>query len=175
MPAPFPVKALFAFVVVVAAVFATMLIADAALASAATENTTVVNETITQDVGNWTPVAASGSTFEQGFEPNATVYNSSDVRLTNGTDYRWSPTNGSVLFFSTANTTDGADANVTYSYQQNVEAVRNGWGPIAATVAALSRLAVVPFILFILGLFVWMIVRIRSAMSRSSTLAGGGR
>lgn len=82
----------------------------------ATEQVTVTNETVTQDVGNYTAVSAAGDEGVKGFLDDEVVYNSSDVQLTEGTDYEWNETDGTIKFLSTTDTTDGANANITYTY-----------------------------------------------------------
>ena len=82
----------------------------------ATEQVTVTNETVTQDVGNWTAVDAADKEGVKGFLDNEVVYNSSDTELTEGTDYEWNETDGTIKFLSTASTTDGNNANITYTY-----------------------------------------------------------
>jgi hypothetical protein len=77
---------------------------------------TAENESVTQDVGNWTEVVRHDDVV--GYLDNETVYNEVDNELTEGTDYEWDTTNGSIYWYDTGDTTDGAEATVIYSYLQ---------------------------------------------------------
>lgn len=83
---------------------------------------TVASESITVDVGNWTPVNAP--TYAQTFYDNETVRNSSGATLVEGTDYKWSTTNGSIYWYSDGDFNDGATASVDYAYSAPTEESR---------------------------------------------------
>lgn len=89
-----------------------------------TENFFVENESITQDVPGSTSVSVAGEPTTRGFADDETVRNSSDVILNEGTDYEWHTNNGTVQWFSTANTTDAASATITYNYTAPSEAAQ---------------------------------------------------
>lgn len=92
---------------------------------AANDNTTtllVENESVTIDFQNASSVDPPQEAL--GFEPNATVFNSSGVELINGTDFRWHPSNGTIEWFDTANTSDGEAATVTYEFLARTERTR---------------------------------------------------
>lgn len=113
----------------------------------------VENESLTQDVGNWTQVS---ETYGSHYYENETVNNSSNTTLVEGTDYEWNPDNQSVYFYATANTNDGATAYVTYSFDAKPEMARTSVGTIGdafslGAVAVLVFVAV--FILQTLGGF----------------------
>lgn len=91
---------------------------------------TVENETITQDVGNWTAVDAADDPGVTQFYDNESAYNPTGDPLVEGTDYDWAA-NGSVTFYNTSNTSDGAQASITYSYDARPEQASAMMGPIA--------------------------------------------
>lgn len=80
----------------------------------AAKTQTVTNESITVDYSAATPVDATDEAVS--FGSSVTVFNSSDTQLTNGTDYTWHPSNGSVTWHDTSLTTDGETAAITYDY-----------------------------------------------------------
>jgi hypothetical protein len=91
---------------------------------------TVDNETLTQDIGNWTAVDAASEPGVTGFYDNETVENESGDQLVENTDYEWA-SNGSVKFYDTQNTSDGANASITYSYDSRPQQAATMMGPIA--------------------------------------------
>jgi hypothetical protein len=128
------------FVIFAAAAFAGFQIATAGQNDAATVDRKAVNESLTQQVGIYQLVDAAEDEYTAGFNDTVTVYNSSDVELTEGTDYEWNSTDGTILFTNTASTSDGAAANITYQYQENTEAVKTLDGPVGAVVSAVGEL-----------------------------------
>lgn len=103
---------------VLAIVIAVGFVAISAAFTASAVPHTVTNETLTQDVGNWTPVDEQDAIE---YQDNETVYNATDTQLVDGTDYEWNTTNGSVYWYDTASTTDGADATISYTYLEPSE------------------------------------------------------
>lgn len=107
----------------------------------------VENETLTQDVGNWT---ATNSTTETGavqWYDNETVYanesggllsGGNTVQLVEGEDYKWSTENGSVYWYDTSNTTDGSPANVSYAYDSRPVQANTMIGPLAMLIDMLG-------------------------------------
>lgn len=133
-----PVGPLLAFVVLVIAAFALFQIGDVGLAAAGTQPVTETNESVVIDYDSSTRVSAAMSRYTQGFEDNETVYNSSGAELVEGTDYTWNTTSGAVTFKNTANTTEGNTANVTYTYQQNTEEIRQSEPGVRALIEAVG-------------------------------------
>ena len=101
---------------------------------------TVTNETHIQQVGLYQLVDKATATYTTGFNESVTVYNSSDVQLTEGTDYEWNETEGTILFYSTANTQDGASYNITYTYFENTGDVKTLAGPLEVLTIAIGNL-----------------------------------
>jgi len=128
-------------VLLAGAAFSAFAIADTAQDDAAQENATVTNETLTQEAGTYQLVSQATDEFTTGFNDSVTVYNSSDVELTAGADYRWNATDGAILFESSPRTQDGASANITYQYQQNTAGVQEVSGPLNTITANMGLLA----------------------------------
>lgn len=120
-------------VYVVAAIFGTM---------PAFALTTVTNESVTVDYGNSTQV---DETWGENYLENETVYNSNGAELTEGTDYEWYTSNQSVYWYNTSNTTDGANASITYSFEHKPDAARQSIGTIgsAFTLGAVAIIVLV--------------------------------
>lgn len=108
-----------------AVVFLFVAVVLPGLNAAGNDNTallSVENESVTVDHGNVTAVDPPHEAL--GFEPNATVFNESGAELVNETDYTWHPSNGTVEWFNTANTTDGETATITYEFTARTERTR---------------------------------------------------
>lgn len=133
-------NSLWAFAVVI--LFLAVLVPS--LHFAANDNTvteTVTNESVT--IGFDQPSAVEPPTEALGFEPNATVFNSSDTELVNGTDYEWRPSDGTIAWFDTANTTDGETATVTYQFEARTQRTRDINGVMFAFGKALPYLVLI--------------------------------
>lgn len=115
------------FTLAVVFLFVALLLPAANIASSGEESTqleSVVNETI--EVNYSAAQAVDPSTEALSFEPNATVFNDTGAELVNETDYTWRPSNGTIAWVDTANTTDGESANVTYNYTGRDATARGG-------------------------------------------------
>lgn len=77
-------------------------------------NSTVLDESVVVDVGNWTAVDAPS--YARRFLDDETVRNSSGATLTEGADYEWSTQNGSIYWYSGGSFTDGETGSVDYTY-----------------------------------------------------------
>lgn len=105
----------------------------------ASETTTVTNESVTI---NYSTSIQVSETYGETYFDNETVYNSSGAELTEGTDYEWYPDNQSLRFYSTTSTTEGNEANVTYSFDAKPGMARSAIGPISSSFA-LGAVAVI--------------------------------
>lgn len=133
-------NSLWAFAVVI--LFLAVLVPG--LNFAANENTeirTVENESVTVNFSE--PSQVDPDLEALAFEPNATVFNSSDAELVNGTDYRWHPGNGTIEWFDTANTTDGEAATVTYEFHARTQQTRDISGIMFVFAEALPYLVII--------------------------------
>jgi hypothetical protein len=129
------------FVAIVAGAFAVMQIADASQDQAATgDGVTVENETYVQQVGIYQLTQNSTNEFTARFDKNVTVYNNSSALLIEGNDYEWNESDGAIKFLSSPNTTDGEQANITYTYYSNTQGVRDIAGPLGVVIKALRLL-----------------------------------
>lgn len=126
------------FVLFVGGGFTAYQVASQSQDAAARTNVTVENETLVQQVDVWQLVDKAQSEFTLSFNSTVTVYNESDTELTEGTDYDWNATDGTIQFLSSANTTDGNNATITYEVTENTEAVQDINGPVDTIVAALG-------------------------------------
>lgn len=127
------------FVIFVGGSFTAYQIASTGQDAAAQHPETITNETLVQQVGTWQLVSKSTQQFTAGFQENVTVYNATGTKLTEGTDYRWNQTDGTIYFENTASTTDGANANITYTYYENTESVKTISGPLDVITTTLGR------------------------------------
>lgn len=129
--------------------------ADYAMDDADRVEKTVENETLVQETAAYQYVNKSLETFTAGFNDSVRVWNASDVELTDGTDYDWNETDGTIRFYDTARTNDGSTANITYDYLENTQDVKTLWGPVSGIVAAVGE---TPLFVAGLGLVVLLIV-----------------
>lgn len=169
-----PFGVVLAFVVLVAAAFVLFQVGDIGLEQGGTEQASTTNETLVVSYSNSVRVSAATSRYTRGFEDNETVYNASGAELAESTDYDFNTTTGAVTFFNTTNTTDGENANITYTYSQNVDSVRNS-EPILRTVisAVGGPLVFMPLVTFagvLLIAFAWYIKR---SLTPARTFGGG--
>lgn len=116
----------------------------------ASETVAVTNESITIDVGNATQV---DETYGTSYDKDETVYNSSGVRLTEGTDYQWYTDNQSVVWYSTSSVTDGATANISYSFDAKPQMARTSIGTISSAFT-LGAVAVIVLVASLILAFV---------------------
>jgi predicted cobalt transporter CbtA len=112
---------------------------------------TVGNESLVQDVGNWTAVEASGGTGVTGFYDNETVRNSSGDVLTEGEDYEWDAESGSIRFFESSSTEDGSNASISYAYDRRPEQATAMIGPVATMFDVAGILPLVVALLAVLA------------------------
>jgi len=81
------------------------------------EDRLVVNETFTPGSGG--VVQLDNSNLEAGFYDNSTtVYNASDVEMTEGTDYNWLEGNGTVEVLAGGDLANDPNGSITYGYVQ---------------------------------------------------------
>jgi hypothetical protein len=125
------------------------LVASASYQQTPTHVETVDNETVTQDVGNLTPVTAAGERGVTRFYGNETV-RAGGSELTAGTDYTWNTSTGQIAWINSSATTDGAAASISYAYDARPAAAVAMVGPIAAVydIAGILPLVVVAGAIF---------------------------
>lgn len=83
------------------------------------QRTDITNESFTPDAGNVTELQDSrldAATYDD--DSNVTVYNASDVEMTEGTDYEWFQENGTLKTLSGGDLEGDATANVSYGYDR---------------------------------------------------------
>lgn len=118
-------------------VFVVVLIAALAIAWAAGAeydeldgaDYTVDGETQNASVGSWT--ALNPPTKASYFYDNETVTNSTGTQLTEGTDYEFNASGGSLTYFNTQSVTDGEEMTVDYAYAGPSPGSRSLFGVIS--------------------------------------------
>jgi hypothetical protein len=83
---------------------------------------TVTNESLTAQIDTWQQVDSPN--YTRSFYDNETVYNSSGAALTEGSDYEWLTSNGSVYFNSSGSVSSGDDVTISYAYTAPPETAR---------------------------------------------------
>jgi hypothetical protein len=120
--------------------------------------TAVANESISVDYGNWTQVDNS---YGEHYYDNESVYNSNGQVLVEGTDYEWSPSNQSVKFYNTTDTSDGATGSIDYAFDHKPDTARNAVGTIGQG--------------FVLGAVAVIVLVASLILGLIGGLGGGGR
>lgn len=122
--------------------FATFQIASSAQADAPDERLQVTNETVNQEFDAYQFVDAAQEDYTTDFNNSSVeAYNSSNVELQRGTDYRWNNSDGTIRFLDTASTNESETATVSYRHGRNTQAVRDVAGPLSSVVASMGPLA----------------------------------
>jgi len=89
-----------------------------------TETYETLDEQLTADAGNWT--ATDSPNYTLSWLDNETVRDADGNVLTEGTDYEWSTTNGSVYIYSgSTEVADGEQISVDYYYRAKIPTARN--------------------------------------------------
>jgi hypothetical protein len=134
-------------------------VADAGQDQAADQQLTQTNESIVQEYDAYQFVDVALDEYTTGFNSTVTVYNSTNATLTEGTDYEWNETDGTILFKSTANTTEGNTAYITYDYTENTPGVQTLSGPVGVIVEAVGTFGLLgggfAFVVFLLAIAVF--------------------
>ena len=111
------------FAVVLAGVIGVAWAVGAEYQDAPETTHSVTDEAISADVGNWTSVDAPN--YATGFEDNETITNSTGATLSEGSDYDWNASTGSIYWYDTSSVDDGEAMNVDYTYRTKTETARN--------------------------------------------------
>jgi len=129
------------FAIFVAGAFTVYYVADIGQKNAPAEPRNATNESLVQENDAWQFVDNATKQYTAGFNDSVTVYNNSSVELTEGDDYEWNSTDGTIQFEDTAKTNEGEPANISYTYYHNTQAVREVSGPITIIVNAIGKTA----------------------------------
>lgn len=111
------------------------------------------DEQVTIDFQNNTQLDPGEDVFEWGASSTVTVNNSSGHTLTEGTDYEYYQSNGTIKWYNTADTSDGETATVDYEYEAPKQMAQSVIGPLASSFdlgAVLPIVMVAGMILFYL-------------------------
>lgn len=117
------------------------------------DEVTTTSTTVEQNVGGETLVATPP--YATTIYDNETIVTESDVTLTEGTDYDWNSSEASITWYNTTDTTDGANATLTYSYAAKPDAARQGediMQPLLTRALPAALLLVVGFTIVGVGL-----------------------
>jgi len=87
------------------------------------EDHEVLDETQSADIGNWTRVDAPH--FAISFYENETIVNSEGVTLSEGSDYDFNSSDGTVYYYNTTDVSDGENMSIDYYYRARIEQARN--------------------------------------------------
>jgi hypothetical protein len=127
------------FAIFAAGAFTAFQVADLGQKDAPADPRNVTNETLVQEYDAYQFVDNATKDYTAGFDSDVTVYNNSSVELTEGTDYEWNETDGTIIFKDTAKTTELDEANVSYTYYWNTQRVREVSGPLTVITEAIGR------------------------------------
>lgn len=107
-----------------AAVFALLVVivlAVGASYSGATHIVTVDNESLTMSLPDGTSTV-EGDDLAVTFLDNETITNDdSGQTLSEGTDYEWDTSNGTITWLDSGKTSDGANASIDYAYNGHTQ------------------------------------------------------
>ncbi|MFB6198036.1 MAG: hypothetical protein ABEI52_07190, partial [Halobacteriaceae archaeon] len=120
--------------------FTAYQVADLGQRNAPSEQRNVTNETIPQEYDAYQFVDKALLEYTAGFNDSVTVYNNSSVELTEGVDYEWNSTDGTIKFNDTPKTNESNPANITYQYQWNTQRVREVSGPLSVVTDAIGKM-----------------------------------
>lgn len=98
------------------------------------------DEQVTVDYGNETSVSENATL--EGYSENVSI-DSEGKQLTEGDDYEWNETAGTITWLNTANTNNGAPANITYGAYQRTAETEAAWTLISPFMALFGLFGVV--------------------------------
>lgn len=128
---------------------------------------TTTSTTVEQTVGGETLVATPA--YATTIYDNETIVSDNGTTLVEGTDYDWNTSEPSITWYDTSNTTDGANATLTYAYAAKPTTARQGRDilqVLVTTALPAALLLVAAFTIVGVGL------GLRSAMSNSRRSLG---
>ena len=124
-------QAVVLFAIVTALIATGVIAVSQAYQDTPTDVETVEDEQIVQSVDEWVHVDAADETGVTGFYDNETVRNQDGETLTEGEDYEWDTEAGAIRILDTANTEDGGEASIDYSYDKRPDDAVAMIGPLA--------------------------------------------
>lgn len=104
---------------------------------------TQTGEQIVQETGIYQFVDRAQDDFVVGFNDTVTVRNSSGTVLSEGTDYEWNSTDGTIKFINTSSVQDGQAGEINYGYEENTQEVQRVGRPLRSMTEAIGRLPLV--------------------------------
>lgn len=128
------------FAIFAVGAFTAFQVADISQKNAPANDQNVTNESIPQEYDAYQFVDKALLEYTAGFGANVTVYNNSSVELTEGEDYQWNETDGTIKFENTAATNESNPANISYTYYRNTQSVREIGGILGPMVDAVGKL-----------------------------------
>lgn len=127
------------FAIFAAGAFTAYQVADLGQKDAPADPRNVTNETLIQEYDAYQFVPNATKEFTAGFDDNVTVYNNTSHELTEGEDYEWNETDGTIIYKDTASTDEGNESTISYTYYWNTQRVREVSGPLKALTQAIGR------------------------------------
>lgn len=134
------------------------------------ETHTVTNESMTAQLDTWQQVDAPN--YTRSFYDNETVYDSGGAALTEGSDYEWSTSNGSVYFYSSGTVSSGEEVSISYAYTAPLETARQLKGVVSIPIQVLFPFGALIVVAFAVAGFA---IAIRNWVGSSPTARNFGR
>lgn len=134
-------------------------IGSAAWADVPRQEYSETNETMTVEYGVWKPVDPAETNRLQSAQDNEAVR--SGNTLTEGTDYEWNASDGTIRFYNTAETSEGDTAYLDYTYTGTTATAARWAQPIFAVIGVLPIFAFGAAVLFVGGLLLWGVLWVK--------------
>lgn len=109
----------------------------------------VQNETFTPDAGNVTTLEYSSQNGAY-YDDDVTVYDENDSVMSNGTDYEWYASNGTIRTLTGGGLANDSTAKITYEYQQTTQQQRNFTGLLSLIPQGIAALVILVPLVFLL-------------------------
>jgi len=129
------------FAIFVGGAFTVYQVADLSQKNAPADRKNVTDEQLVQEYDSYQFVDNATQEFTAGFDENVTVKNQSGYELTEGDDYQWNETDGTILFKDTQHTEEGNTSTINYTYFRNTQRVREVSGPLTIITEGIGRTA----------------------------------
>lgn len=147
--------------------FVAFQVSDVAQNDAPATDRNVTNESLVQEYDSYQFVDNATNQYTAGFNDSVTVYNQSNHELVEGQDYEWNSTDGTILYLSSPNTTEGNTSTISYTYQYNTQDVRDVSRPLTAITESFGLVAFAAGALALVVLLLWFGSMIASRIGTS--------
>lgn len=158
-----PAPSLWTVAVIVIGAFAVLAVAGAGYQNTPTPQQSVTNESIIVEYDAWQQVdAAQDDAFVKSFD-NETVRNSTGATLTEGTDYEYNASDGTIIFLSTSSTTEGNTGEIDYDHVSHTDETQRWHDVIAPIVRRFPVLILVAPVVFVVGILAWGFTKLKGS------------